>query len=156
MKQRLYILAFFALSVALTSCKKDEDEPAPVPEVVGKWSLDYGLLSGFQNANLNGAKIDPYSEIDFGGFFYTSQIHILNNENKTFVEVYRHQGGVEDLTGKWTFDAGKLTLDYDLSDIDNEVFTLETKDGLQQLVSPTKDMPLDSVTVGKIQYIYRK
>lgn len=158
MKQRLYALAFFALSLALTSCNKDDDdEPAPaVPEVVGKWSVDYGLLSGFSDASINGSKLDPFSELYWGDYFYTSQIHILNNSNKSFVEVIKSQGLAEDLVGTWTYDQSTLTLKYNESNINDEVFTYRVTNGLEELLSAPMDIQLDTATSGKIQYVYRK
>jgi hypothetical protein len=100
MKLRLYAMAFLAFSFALSSCQKDDD-PAPLPEVVGKWTLDYGVLSGFSNATINGAKVNPYSELYWGDYFLTSQIHILNNDRKSFVEVIKVEGFAEDLIGTW-------------------------------------------------------
>lgn len=155
MKQRLYLLALLAFSFALTSCEKD-DEPAPVPEVVGTWYLDYGLLSGFSNSSINGSKIDPYSEVSWADFFYTSKIHVLDNANKTFVEVFKSGGLAEDLVGTWTYEGSSLVLDYNEADIDNETFTFQTTNGLNELISSPTDLRLDSATVGKIQYVYRK
>ncbi len=157
MKQRLYVLAFFAISLALTSCKKD-DEPAPVPEVVGKWSVDYGILSGFPNAQINGLKLDPFSEIYWGDYFYTSQIHVLNNSNKSFVEVVKATGFAEDFTGTWSYEGTNLTLKYDNADMGNETFTFRSNNGLDELLSPVVEIRLDSTAAGKgkIQYVYRK
>lgn|SRR5690606_8191999 len=155
MKLRLYLLAILAFSVTFVSCKKDE-EPEPIPEVVGKWSLDYGVLSGFSNTAINGAKIDPFSEFNWGDFFYTSQIHVLNNQNKTFVEVFKAGGFAEDLVGTWTFEGNSLTLKYDQSDIDDEVMTYRVTNGLEELVSQPIDITLDEENSGKIQYVYRK
>ncbi len=155
MKQRLYVLAFFAISLALTSCKKD-DEPAPIPEVVGKWSLDYGILSGFSNPNINGAKIDPFSEVMWGDYFVTSQIHVINNSNKSFVEVIKAGGFAEDLVGTWSYEGTTLTLKYDEADINDETLTFRTSNGLDELVGSLVDIRLDSTTAGKIQYVYRK
>ncbi len=155
MKQRLYVLAFFAISLALTSCKKDE-EPAPLPEVVGKWSLDYGILSGFANSNINGLKVDPFSEVTWGDYFYTSQIHVLNNSNKSFVEVVKATGFAEDFVGTWSYEGTALTLKYDDTSLGSETFTFRTTNGLDELLSPVVDIRLDSTTAGKIQYVYRK
>lgn len=155
MKLRLYLLAILAFSVTFVSCKKDE-EPEPIPEVVGKWSLDYGVLSGFSNTTINGAKIDPFSESNWGDFFYTSQIHVLNNQNKTFVEVFKAGGFAEDLVGTWTFEGNSLTLKYDQSDIGDEVMTYRVTNGLEELVSQPIDITLDEENSGKIQYVYRK
>jgi len=155
MKKRLYLLAFLAFAISLVSCKKDE-EPEPIPEVVGKWSVDYGILSGFANPNLNGLKIDPFSEVNYGDYFYTSTIHILNDQNKTFVEIFKAGGVAEDFAGKWSFEGSTLTLDYDESNIPNETLTYRITNGLQELVSQPFDIALDSATTGKIQYVYRK
>ncbi len=155
MKQRLYVLAFFAISLALTSCKKDDD-PVPVPEVVGKWSLDYGVLSGFANSNINGVKIDPFSEVNWADYFYTSQIHILNNTNKSFVEVIKSEGLAEDLLGTWSYEGTTLTLKYNDAPGDDGVFTFRNSNGLDELLSPLMDIRLDEDNAGKIQYVYRK
>lgn len=155
MKQRLYALAFLALSFSMTSCQKD-DEPAPIPVVVGKWSLDYGVLSGFSNANINGAKIDPFSELMWADYFYTSQIHVLNNSNKTFVEVFKSQGFAEDLVGTWSFENSELVLNYDEGNIPDEIFTYRVTNGLEELISVAIDIRLDEDNAGRIQYVYRK
>lgn len=161
MKQRLYVLAFFAISLALTSCKKD-DEPTPVPEVVGKWGLDYGVLvSGFSNNPqdflVNGEKIDPASPylLDFGlTIFPISTIHIIEN-NKVFVNINKFAIWVESYTGIWDYLAPKLTLKYDESNIDDEEYSYSVVDNLSQLsINQTFTDSLGNSAV--IQWVYHK
>jgi hypothetical protein len=155
MKLRLYAMAFLAFSFALSSCQKDDD-PAPLPEVVGKWTLDYGVLSGFSNATINGAKVNPYSELYWGDYFLTSQIHILNNDRKSFVEVIKVEGFAEDLIGTWNYENKTLVMDYQEGNIPNATYTYRTTNDLDELISAPEDIRLDSTNVGKIQYVYRK
>ena len=164
MKQRLYLLAFFAFSLALTSCKKGDDEPAPIPEVVGKWKVDYGLLvSGFSNDPqdffVNGEKIDPGSafllDLGFVPGFPVSTIHVIE-DNKVFVNVTKHLLWVDSFTGKWDYTTPTLTLKYDDSSISDEAYTYEIKDGLEQL--SINETLTDSIgnPAGQIQWVYHK
>ena len=159
MKQRLYALAFLAFSFALTSCQKDED-PAPVPEVVGKWSLDYGiLLSGFSNNPqdllVNGEKIDPGSPFFWDLGFPVSTLHVMES-NKLFVNITKQLLWTESFSGTWDYTTPKLTLNYDESSIDNEEYTYSIENGLEQL-SIDQTIEVDTLgNTGKIQWIYHK
>ncbi len=161
MKQRLYLLAFFAISLALTSCKKDE-EPAPIPEVVGKWSLDYGVLvSGFSNNPqdilVNGEKIDPASPylLDFGlTVFPLSTMHIIES-NKVFVNVNKFLIWVESYTGTWDYVTPKLTLKYDETNFQDEEYSYSVASSLPQL-SINQTFTDSSGASAVIQWVYHK
>lgn len=104
MKRSLYLLCLVGLTALLNSCKKDD--VAPTPEVVGKWSSDYILASGFvaPYASNNGAKLNP--------LLYGIQDNYDIKADKTFVLTDRSTAVIQTLEGTWEYTNNELTLKY--------------------------------------------
>jgi hypothetical protein len=154
MKRYVYLFCLAISLVGLSSCSKSND-PAPQPEVVGRWELNRGLLSGFvaPYTSLNNVGLDLYN-YDFGS--YTSRIDIRSD--KSFTDNIRSNGEVIDANGTWDYSSSQLTLTYD--DGNKETYTYSSSKGIEELASVTAtiNFPVSATSTapGKLQYVYRK
>lgn len=126
MKRYLYFLCFVVLVGSINACKKNDD-PVAQPEVVGRWTLNRGLLSSFPGSYsyVNGRSIDLYYYESIG-----STIDIFSD--KTFNLNYRN-GVVDDATGAWDYTNQQLKLTYDGGG--DETFTYSKNKNVEELTS---------------------
>lgn len=117
-----FLLFFLLLGVvAFSSCKKDNDpEPEPISPIVGTWHLMEILITDAPPGygNIEGISLSP------SYFFIFSDILFVNADGK-FVVIRNYL--FEDVVtfgGSYTFENNQLTLDYDHSSIQNEVYLL--------------------------------
>ncbi len=159
MKKQVYLLALLCLVIGFSSCKKEDDEPAPLPEVVGKWEIDYGILSGLTTTAdapfQNGDRIDPHTQIFWQYDFPLSTIHVINDKN-LFVNIYKPGVFAYSFTGTWDYTSPSLILKYDEANISDETYTYGLQDGLEQLSTNESLTDSTGATVGQIQWVYHK
>ncbi|MBN8822966.1 MULTISPECIES: hypothetical protein [unclassified Spirosoma] len=143
----LYVVCLVVSFVGLVSCSKSD--PAPASPVVGRWTLNKGVLSGFPTSatsNVNGAGIDLYYFESYG-----STIDIFSDN--TFNENYR-SAVVDDATGTWDFSSNTLTLKYDAGGQDT--YTYAKNKNIEELTITTPAPYTLGTAVGKVQLVYRK
>ncbi|GAB3505511.1 hypothetical protein GCM10027341_37260 [Spirosoma knui] len=155
MKRFLYTFCLVALLVGLNSCKKDE--AAPAPAVVGKWSSDFLLTSGFvaPYADNNGLKLNPL-------LYGINDVYDIKAD-KSFVLTDRSSAVIQTFPGTWDYTGTELNLKYD--DGNTEKLTYDAANGTPRLafpvvaVSDTLQNPttkLNEVVRYNIQLIYSK
>lgn len=127
MKRFLYILCVTVSLSGLNACKKDAD-PEPIPEVVGKWTSDYILVSGLvaPYAASNGQKINPL-------VYGISDVYDIKSD-KTFVVTDRSTAVIQSLPGTWDYTGNNLNLKYDGGD--SETLTYDASSGTPLLLYP--------------------
>ncbi|WP_020596587.1 hypothetical protein [Spirosoma panaciterrae] len=143
----LYALLLVVSFAGLVSCSKSD--PAPASPVVGRWTLNKGVLSGFPTSttsNVNGAAIDLYYFESYG-----STIDIYSDN--TFNENYRSVT-VDDASGTWDFSNNTLTLKYDAGGQDT--YTYSKTKNIEELAATAPVNYTLGTSVGKIQVVYRK
>lgn len=154
-KNPLLLLLLFAFAFAVSSCDKKED-PAP-PPVVGRWTIDRVVLTGFPA---------PYQglnrEFAPAALGVESTLNLIADKKFSF----RFSGGVTVLTGggTWEYTGTTLTLNYD--DGNSETYTYEQpRAGEQELRGAPEAVALevtnpttgaDEEARGQAQYVYRK
>lgn len=128
MKHYVYVFCLVVLFSGLNACKK-EAEPAPIP-VIGKWSSDYILISGFPApyTTNNGQKLNPL-------VYGISDIYDIKSD-KTFVVTDRSTAVIRDFPGTWDYTGTELTMKYDSGD--SEKLTYDESSGKPQLVYPVQ------------------
>ncbi len=129
MKKNFLLLAlFFAFSLVLSSCKKDDD-PAP-PPVVGRWTADRIVLSGLSgDFQVYNNSFEPA----FLGF--TSTLNLSADKKFT----YRNSTGatITSGNGTWEYSGTTLTLNYE-----DDTETLTYDQAKQELASPAEAVTL--------------
>ncbi|GAB3548283.1 hypothetical protein [Spirosoma fluminis] len=155
MKRFLYTFCLIASLVGLNSCKKDE--AAPAPAVVGKWSSDFLLTSGFVTpyTDNNGLKLNPL-------LYGINDVYDIKAD-KSFVLTDRSSAVIQTFPGTWDYTGTELNLKYD--DGNTEKLTYDATNGTPRLafpvvaVSDTLQNPttkLNEVVRYNIQLIYSK
>lgn len=131
MKRYLYFLCLVLIIGSINACKKNDD-PIAQPEVVGRWELNRGLLTGFPSSysSVNGRSLDLYYFESLG-----STIDVF--PDKTFNLNYRNVT-VDDATGNWDYTNQQLKLTYDGGG--DETYTYSKNKNVEELTS-TQPVP---------------
>jgi hypothetical protein len=118
--KRFLLFSLLLGAVAFSSCKKDNDDPEPVNPIHGTWHLMEILITDAPPGygNLEGISLSS------SYFFILSDILIINADGSFVVIRNFLFEDVLTLKGSYTFENNRLTLDYDHSSIQNEVYLL--------------------------------
>ncbi len=124
MKKYLYVIGLVAAFGGMVSCSKNND-PAPDPVVVGRWTLARIRFSGYPTpfTSLNADR--PSNSYGVSGSFTVKN-------DKSFTETFSGSI-VSDFKGTWDFTNNTLELKYDNGT--NESYTLDSTQDPAQLVS---------------------
>lgn len=151
MKRLLFFFSLVAATLVLDSCSKSSD-PEPVSPIVGRWTLNRGLLSGFTTApTLNGRSVDL---LYFENYAATIDIYADKTFNSNDKSVT-----VDDSPGTWDYVEPNLTLKYDSGT--QETYTYAKTKNIEEItltpaVSYTLPVSSTATAVGSLNFVYRK
>ncbi|WP_256009533.1 lipocalin family protein [Desertivirga xinjiangensis] len=134
-KQNFLFLMFVAVTVAFSSCKKDDDENNSA-KIVGKWNLKKEVEKEYKNGQL--IETDEYS-YEAGAYVeFKSNGTVDWNDDGSDPEIYSYR-----------VDGNKLTL---IEDDDTDVYTIEELTSSKLVISES-----DEYTEGndKIKEVYQ-
>lgn len=160
-KNPLLLLLLFSFAFVVSSCNKDDD-PAPLPPVVGKWNLDRVLIANWPAplAGANGFTLEPAALLNIGILDYGYIELNVRGDNNRFYRNARDGGFVDVSEGAWTFTNNELALKDDTAT--EERYTYDPVRGTLtgQPINLTRTLELNDGSTrqitGQVTYIFEK
>jgi hypothetical protein len=146
--KKISILYVCALSLLLfqTSCKKDDEAPAPSP-MIGEWEL-YKVNVDFPGTS--------QADGDYPANVFVDFYKITFNADNSFLEEVSAGGPINPLEGEWTLTNKEVTLNYDTAG-DDETYTLNTENTLMTGESFNANFGTqEEPDIAAVKFIFRK